>query len=115
MNLRLLPGGQIRPTLTPLRPLGSIGTGGTFGQGGNVINGAAFVRSLDGGSTFSKAAIVVQYNPFISDVFSGNGTRQCGDAQYNCPTGFTFPRFDLAAPTLATRGGDVEMAVKPRV
>ena len=44
---------------------------------------------------------MVSYAPFTSDQFSGNGARQCGDAPFNCPTGFTFPRFDLAGPTIA--------------
>jgi len=43
----------------------------------------------------------VNYAPFVSEQFSGNGARECGDAPFNCPTGFTFPRFDLAGPYLA--------------
>jgi hypothetical protein len=73
-------------------------------------NGFAFVSSLDGGSSFSAARIVVDFVPFVSDTFSGNGSRECGDAPFNCPTGFTFPRFDLAYPTIATTGGDVDVA-----
>ncbi len=41
------------------------------------------------------------YTPFISAQFSGNGARECGDTPFNCPTGQTFPRFDLAGPSLA--------------
>jgi hypothetical protein len=63
--------------------------------------GAAFVASTDFGATFSKARIVETYVPFISEQFSGNGARECGDPPFNCPTGFTFPRFDLASPFLA--------------
>lgn len=74
------------------------------------IQGAAFVKSSDGGQTFTKAAIVVTYRAFTSDVFSGNGARACGDGPFVCPTGFTFPRFDLAQPTLTTNGTDVDMA-----
>jgi hypothetical protein len=85
-------------------------TGGSKSQGGHVIAGAAFAKSLDGGTTFSMPRIVVQYNPFVSGSFSGNGARECGDAPFNCPTGFTFPRFDLAMPTLTTNGSDVDMA-----
>jgi len=84
-------------------------TGGTFGQG-NVTMGAAFASSLDGGRTFSKATIAVPFTPFVSNQFSGNGARQCGDAPFNCPTGQTFPRFDLAQPTLTTNGNDIVMA-----
>ena len=64
--------------------------------------GAAFTSSTDFGKTFSKARIVQTYIPFISEQFSGNGARECGDSPFDCPTGFTFPRFDLAGPYLAT-------------
>jgi hypothetical protein len=74
-------------------------SGGSKGQNG--VNGAAFVHSGDYGQTFSSASLAVTYTPFQSEQFSGNGARECGDAPFNCPTGFTFPRFDLAPPYLA--------------
>jgi hypothetical protein len=74
-------------------------TGGTFEQNG--VTGAAFVRSSNFGRTFSAATLATTYTPFTSGEFSGNGARECGDAPFNCPTGFTFPRFDLASPYLA--------------
>jgi hypothetical protein len=73
-------------------------------------NGVAFASSLDGGRSFSPANIVVDFTPFVSDTFSGNGSRECGDVPFNCPTGFTFPRFDLAYPTIATNGSDIDVA-----
>jgi hypothetical protein len=66
-----------------------------------IGKGAAFASSSNFGVTFSKARVVVSYTRFISGQFSGNGARECGDAPFNCPTGFTFPRFDLANPYLA--------------
>ncbi len=82
--------------------VGWIGTtGGSKAGAPGAVNGAAFVSSADFGQTFSKAQIVVNYTPFTSGQYSGNGARECGDAPFNCPTGFTFPRFDLAAPYLA--------------
>ena len=77
------------------------GTGGAFQKAPGTVNGAAFVTSADQGATFSPARLAVLYSPFISGQFSGNGARECGDAPLNCPTGFTFPRFDLAGPYLA--------------
>jgi hypothetical protein len=74
-------------------------TGGAFGQNGT--NGAAFVVSTDHGVTFSKARLVATYDPFVSGQFSGNGARECGDAPLACPSGETFPRFDLAGPSIA--------------
>jgi hypothetical protein len=64
-------------------------------------SGAAFASSTNFGTTFSKARLVVRYTPFTSRQFSGNGARECGDGPFTCPTGFTFPRFDLAGPYLA--------------
>ena len=76
-------------------------TGGSKAGAPGAVNGAGFVSSTDFGQTFSKARIVVNYTPFISGQFAGNGARECGDAPFACPTGFTFPRFDLAGPYLA--------------
>jgi hypothetical protein len=76
-------------------------TGGSKANAPGTVNGAGFVTSTDFGQTFSKAQIVVDYTPFVSEQFSGNGARECGDAPFNCPTGQTFPRFDLAGPYLA--------------
>jgi hypothetical protein len=77
-------------------------TGGTKSLGSNFVQGAAFATSLDGGKTFNKDSIVVPFNPFTSGAFSGNGSRDCGDGALACPSGQTFPRFDLAQPTIAT-------------
>jgi hypothetical protein len=74
-------------------------TGGTFYQ--HAVTGAAFVSSNNYGASFSKARLATLYTPFTSEEFSGNGARECGDPPFDCPTGFTFPRFDLASPYLA--------------
>jgi hypothetical protein len=76
-------------------------TGGALARTPGAVNGAAFVASGDFGKTFGKASLALTYTPFISAQFSGNGARECGDAPFNCPTGQTFPRFDLAGPSLA--------------
>jgi len=76
-------------------------TGGSFGVPPGSAVGAAFVSSTDFGKTFNMARIVLTYTPFTSGQFSGNGARDCGDGPFACPTGFTFPRFDLAGPYLA--------------
>ena len=76
-------------------------TGGSKAGAPGSVNGAGFVSSADFGQTFGKARIVVDYTAFASGQFSGNGSRDCGDGPFACPTGFTFPRFDLASPYLA--------------
>ena len=88
------------------------GTGGSKGQGS--INGAAFVKSTDGGQTFSKPVLAVTYTPFVSSQFSGSAARDCGDGPFACPSGQTFPRFDLAGPTITTNGTQVVMAFQVR-
>jgi hypothetical protein len=87
-------------------------TGGALNKAPGAANGAAFVSSSNFGQTFSKARIVVKYAPFVSEQFSGSSARECGDAPFACPTGFTFPRFDLAGPYLAADNvhGTVVMA-----
>ena len=89
--------------------------GGAFSNGTQNANGAAFVKSTDGGQTFSMASLAFNYVPFASNQFSGNGARDCGDGPFACPTGQTFPRFDLAQPSLAVNGSDVDMAMQVRL
>jgi hypothetical protein len=89
--------------------------GGSKSLGTQNANGAGFVKSTDGGQTFSMASLAFTYAPFTSNAFSGNGARQCGDVPFNCPTGQTFPRFDLAQPTLTVNGSDVDMAAQVRL
>lgn len=86
-------------------------TGGSHANH-TAVSGAAFVSSSDFGATFSNAGIVVTYTPFVSGQFSGSGARECGDGPLACPTGFTFPRFDLAGPFLAADNvhGTIAMA-----
>ena len=88
--------------------------GGAFGQH-TTSNGMAFVSSLDSGRSFTSARIAVDFTPFVSGEFSGNGSRDCGDGPFACPTGFTFPRFDLAYPTIVTNGGDIIAAFQVSV
>jgi hypothetical protein len=89
--------------------------GGAFSKGAQNANGAGFVKSTDGGMTFSMATLAFTYAPFNSEPFSGNGSRECGDPPFDCPSGQTFPRFDLAQPTITTNGNDVDMAVPVRL
>jgi hypothetical protein len=89
--------------------------GGAFSNGTQNANGAAFVKSTDGGQTFSMASLAFTYLPFASNQFSGNGARDCGDGPFACPSGQTFPRFDLAQPSLTVNGSDVDMAMQVRL
>ena len=79
------------------------------------VEGMAFAASTDGGGSFSMADVVVPFAPFVSNAFSGNGARQCGDGPFNCPSGQTFPRFDLAQPSLTTDGGNIDAVFMARL
>jgi len=62
-------------------------------------------RSTDGGVSFSQPQVLAEFRPFDSTQFSGNGAGDCGDAPYNCPSGFTFSRFaSLSAVTADSTG-----------
>jgi len=87
---------------------------GAFGQNTRDL-GAAFAASTDGGSSFSMASVVVPFDPFTSGSFAGNGSRDCGDGPFACPSGQTFPRFDLAQPTIATDAGAIYMAFQVKL
>ena len=76
-------------------------TGGAFAKAPGTVTGAALATSDDFGQTFGPADLALTYTPFVSGQFSGTGARECGDAPFNCPSGQTFPRFDLAGPYLA--------------
>src|SRR5215472_952450 len=76
-------------------------TGGAFAKAPGSVTGAGLATSNDFGQTFGPARLAVIYTPFVSEQFGGNGARECGDTPFNCPTGQTFPRFDLAPPYLA--------------
>jgi Neuraminidase (sialidase) len=89
--------------------------GGSKSLGTQNANGAAFAKSTDGGQTFSMASLAFTYVPFASTQFSGSTARDCGDAPFNCPSGQTFPRFDLAQPSLTVNGADVDMAMQVRL
>jgi hypothetical protein len=75
-----------------------------------TTSGFAFVTSSNSGRSFSSPRIPVDFTPFVSEEFSGNGAVECGDVPFNCPTGFTFPRFDLAYPTITTNGSVIVAA-----
>jgi len=86
--------------------------GGNGSNSAGAVSGAAFVASDDFGATFSKAGLAEVYAPFTFEQFSGNGSRECGDAPFNCPSGQTYPRFDLAGPSVTADNvhGTVVMA-----
>jgi hypothetical protein len=64
-----------------------------------------FTRSTDGGQTFSRARSLAAIDLFDSNQYSGNGSYDCGDAPFDCPSGFTYSRFFSNAAVEADETG----------
>jgi hypothetical protein len=62
-------------------------------------------RSTDGGASFGAPAHVASISLFDSSQFSGNGSSDCGDGPFACPTGLTFSRFTTAPAVAADATG----------
>lgn len=65
-------------------------------QNKNVTSAIRFVKSTDGGLTFSKAKVITTitgYDRFDSLV-SGGFTGECGDGPFQCVSGFSFARIE---------------------
>lgn len=76
-----------------------------FAHQGPTADTISVERSTDGGLSFSEPQVLAEFRPFESTQFSGNGAGDCGDAPFNCPSGFTFSRFSsLSAVTADSRG-----------
>ena len=57
--------------------------------------------STDRGLTFSKARLVATYDPFVSHPVLRERRSRVWRPPLDCPSGQTFPRFDLAGPSIA--------------
>jgi hypothetical protein len=71
--------------------------------GGVQPTGLAFARSDDGGVSFSRARLIREitpYNPF-------DGTRDCGDGPFECPSEFVFARIPLEPRVTSDPTGDL--------
>lgn len=87
----------------------------SFTSNQNQVEGLAFVRSTDGGATFSRASLITHatfYNPFDTD-------RNCGDGPVHCPSDLVFHRVPLEPRVTSDQTGDLDgvwltyNAVKP--
>ena len=75
----------------------------TFTQNQQKPEGLAFVRSTDGGATFTEARLI---RP-ITSYFPFDGTRDCGDGAFECPTEFVFARIPLEPRVTADQTGEL--------
>lgn len=65
-----------------------------FQQNKNIPNAMVFVKSTDGGLTFTKQQTVntIQGHDLRDELVSGGGARDCGDGPDECVSGFVFAR-----------------------
>jgi hypothetical protein len=71
-------------------------------------------KSTDGGTSFGPPAHVATIALFDSAQFSGNGSSDCGDGPFACPTGLTYSRF-TSAPAVAADGTGAHVAWNGRL
>jgi len=62
-------------------------------------------RSTNGGQSFGAPSLVANIDLFASSQFSGNGSSDCGDAPFDCPTALTFSRFTSNSAVAADADG----------
>ena len=72
---------------------------------GPTFDGIWTMRSTDGGASFSDPALLTRFRAFESSQFSGNGSADCGDGAFACPTGLTFSRFSSLSALAADSTG----------
>jgi hypothetical protein len=72
----------------------------TYPSSSNPNTDVWLLKSTDGGVSFGAAAHVATIVNFDSGQFSGNGSSDCGDGPFACPTGLTFSRF-TSTPAVA--------------
>src|SRR5712691_4187553 len=75
----------------------------------NSGDGIVFVKSTDGGQTFSDPRLAFSITPYDrSDTFvSGGRARDCGSLGSLCQSGFTFPRTDTLPQATADSNGNL--------
>jgi hypothetical protein len=76
----------------------------TFTSNQNQSQGLGFVRSTDGGTSFSRSQIVTHITPYIPF----DGTRDCGDGPFHCPSDLVFHRVPLEPRSTADQTGELE-------
>ncbi len=77
----------------------------TYPSNPNPTTDIWLAKSIDGGVSFGAPARVASISLFDSSQFSGNGSSDCGDGPFACPTGLTFSRFTNAPAVAADASG----------
>ena len=77
----------------------------TYPSSSNPSTDVWLVKSTNGGASFGPPAHVATIAIFDSSEFSGNGSVDCGDGPFACPSGLTFSRFSSAPAVAADADG----------
>jgi hypothetical protein len=77
----------------------------TYPSPSNPATNVWLSKSTDGGASFGPPAHLATISIFDSSQFSGNGSSDCGDGPFACPTGLTFSRFTTAPAVAADATG----------
>jgi hypothetical protein len=76
-----------------------------FAHQKSTRNTISIQRSTDGGLSWSRPQQLAEIVPFDSNQFSGNGSADCGDGAFACPSGLTFSRFSSLSAVTADGSG----------
>lgn len=81
----------------------------SFVGSSNEGNGIVYVKSTDGGQTFSDPVFAFSINPYDRfDMYVGDGgARDCGSLTFLCASGFTFPRTDTLPQATVDAAGNL--------
>lgn len=77
----------------------------TYPSSANPSTDVWLSKSTDGGTSFGPPAHVATIALFDSSEFSGNGSADCGDGPFACPSGLTFSRFSSTPAVAADAAG----------
>ncbi len=77
----------------------------TYASHSNPHTSIWLSRSTNGGQSFGPPTLVANIDLFDSSQFSGNGSSDCGDTPFDCPTGLTFSRFTSNSAVAADSSG----------
>jgi hypothetical protein len=76
-----------------------------FSGGSNAGDGIVFVKSTDGGKTFTNPVFAFPITPY--DRSDSGGARDCGSLSALCQSGFTFPRTDTLPQATTDAAGNL--------
>jgi hypothetical protein len=77
----------------------------TYASSSRPTSDVWLLKSSNGGASFGPPSHVASITLFDSNQFSGNGSYDCGDGPFACPSGFTYSRFFSSSAVAADANG----------